>query len=168
MDARGTCPTRLSHGGAGVVTGSESEGGGPEQAPVPAPRHIDRGDELELWPFPSAVPCARSHAAAVLTEWGLAALVDDATLIVSELITNAVAAASSMVDTAPVLLRLFVVRGWLVVEAWDSHPSFPEPRLPDADEDSGRGLLIVSALSEACGTDLSADQRKVVWARVKI
>ena len=152
----------------GEVAGLLPGGCTPEETPSPVSLRIDRGDELELWPFPSAVPCARSHAVAVLSEWGLNGLVDDAALVVSELITNAVAAAASMADTAPVLLRLFVIRGWLVIESWDACPILPEPRIPDVEEDSGRGLLIVAALSDACGTDVSADQRKVVWARIKI
>jgi len=150
----------------GSVTRAD-EGHAPEATPLPA-SHSDRGDELELWPFPSAVPCARPHAAAVLAEWGLTRWIDDAALVVSELVTNAVAAAEAMVDTEPILLRLFVIRGRLVVEAWDANPAFPEPRTPDEDEDSGRGLIIVQALSEACGVDVSADGRKVVWARLRL
>ncbi len=135
---------------------------------MPAPRQIDRGDELELWPFPSAVPCARSHAAAVLAEWGLTRWIDDAALVVSELVTNAVAAAAAMIDTEPILLRLFVIRGRLLIEAWDCSPTFPEPQTPTADEETGRGLMIVQALSEAYGFELSADGRKVTWARLRL
>lgn len=167
--SRQPCSGLSTGGGTGAVQGSSSrEGGVPELAPVPVPPHRDLADELELWPFPSAVPCARSHATAVLTEWGLNGLVDDGALIVSELITNAVAAASAMADTFPVLLRLFLINGHLLIEAWDANPTLPEPRVPDADDESGRGLFIVSVLSEACGTDMSADGRKVVWARIRL
>jgi hypothetical protein len=48
-----------------------------------------RTSTLELAPLPGAASCARLHAVSVLHEWGMRALVDDAAMIVSELITNA-------------------------------------------------------------------------------
>src|SRR5204863_9364394 len=45
---------------------------------------------LPLGALPGATPCARMHARAVLTEWGLDDLADAAELIVSELVANAV------------------------------------------------------------------------------
>src|SRR2546430_17120186 len=50
---------------------------------------------LPLGALPRATPCARLHARAVLTEWGLADLADAAELIVSELVTNAVRASTA-------------------------------------------------------------------------
>lgn len=45
---------------------------------------------LELAPLPTAIPCFRLHAVAVLREWGLPHdLVADAQMLVSELMTNA-------------------------------------------------------------------------------
>jgi anti-sigma regulatory factor (Ser/Thr protein kinase) len=49
---------------------------------------------LELGALPSAVPCACLHVKHVLWEWGLNSLADRAELLVSELVTNAVNAAS--------------------------------------------------------------------------
>src|ERR1700751_6216404 len=50
---------------------------------------------LPLGALPGATPCARLHARAVLTEWGLADLAEAAELIVSELVTNAVRASTA-------------------------------------------------------------------------
>src|SRR3989442_1360431 len=50
---------------------------------------------LPLGALPGATPCARMHARAVLTEWGLGDLADAAELIVSELVTNAVRASTA-------------------------------------------------------------------------
>ena len=48
-------------------------------------------DKLDLAAEPSAVRCARHHTARVLTEWCvLTEARDDALLIVSELISNAI------------------------------------------------------------------------------
>jgi anti-sigma regulatory factor (Ser/Thr protein kinase) len=49
---------------------------------------------LELGALSSAVPCACLHVKHVLWEWGLNSLADRAELLVSELVTNAVNAAS--------------------------------------------------------------------------
>src|SRR5450759_425690 len=47
---------------------------------------------LEFRPLPTAAPCARLHAKNMLFEWRLPDLTDDAELLVSELMTNALAA----------------------------------------------------------------------------
>ena len=44
---------------------------------------------LQLGALPTAVGCGRDHVRHILTEWGLTALIDDAVLITSELLTNA-------------------------------------------------------------------------------
>ena len=54
------------------------------------------GTCLELAPLPGAISCARLHAVAVLHEWGLRDLADDAALIVSELMTNAAEASAAL------------------------------------------------------------------------
>ena len=51
---------------------------------------------LDLGPLPGAVPCARAHVRQVLWEWGHAELGDDAGLVVSELVTNAVTASRDL------------------------------------------------------------------------
>ena len=53
---------------------------------------------LELGALPTAVPCARLHAVHVLRDWDLRDLSDDAALIVSELVTNAVTASAILPD----------------------------------------------------------------------
>src|SRR6266851_4054355 len=47
---------------------------------------------LELGALPGAVPCARLHARELMWEWRLTGLGDDVEILVSELVTNAVAA----------------------------------------------------------------------------
>src|SRR5215467_4083379 len=58
------------------------------------PRTLTQQSYLELGAYPSAVPCARLHARNVLYEWGVRSIADTVELIVSELVTNAVNAAS--------------------------------------------------------------------------
>jgi anti-sigma regulatory factor (Ser/Thr protein kinase) len=57
---------------------------------------------LELAPLPTAIPCFRLHAAAVLREWRLPRdLVADAEMLVSELMTNAAGARLSLAASSP-------------------------------------------------------------------
>jgi anti-sigma regulatory factor (Ser/Thr protein kinase) len=71
---------------------------------------------IELAPLPSAVPCARLHAVHVLRDWGLRDLADDAALVISELVTNAVTASAILPGRPPVSLRLISDGGSLRIE----------------------------------------------------
>jgi anti-sigma regulatory factor (Ser/Thr protein kinase) len=119
---------------------------------------------LELAPLPGSIPCARLHAVAVLHEWGLRHLADDAALIVSELVTNAADASAVLPDRPPVTLRLLASEQSLAIEVWDKSPLDLEPREADPDAECGRGLTVVAALSDRRGCEHTGHRRKVVWA----
>src|SRR5690348_7781815 len=121
---------------------------------------------LEFAPLPTAVPCARLHAVHVLHEWGLRGLAGDAAMIVSELITNAIDASRALPEHPPVGLRLLVTEKSLLIEVWDRSPLGLEPRQADADDESGRGLTVIAALSDRWGWERTGDRRKVVWAEL--
>ena len=121
---------------------------------------------LALAPLPGAIPCARLHAVAVLHEWGLRALAEDAALIVSELITNAADASVLLPDRPPVTLRLLASEKSLIIEAWDHSPLDLEPRQADSGDECGRGLAVVAALSTRWGCERTGHRRKVVWAEL--
>jgi anti-sigma regulatory factor (Ser/Thr protein kinase) len=123
---------------------------------------------LEFAPLPTAVPCARLHVVHVLREWGLRDLAGDAEMIVSELVTNAVEASTLLSERPPVSLRLLLTGKSLVIEVWDHSPLDLEPREPDADDECGRGLTVVAALSNRWGWERSSDRRKVVWAELAL
>jgi anti-sigma regulatory factor (Ser/Thr protein kinase) len=123
---------------------------------------------LEFAPLPTAVPCARLHAVHVLHEWGLRHLANDAALIVSELITNAIDASAMLPERPPVALRLLATGASLVIEAWDQSPLDLEPRQASADDECGRGLTVVAALSARWGTERTGYRRKVVWAELAL
>jgi anti-sigma regulatory factor (Ser/Thr protein kinase) len=127
---------------------------------------LHRTTFLELAPLPGAIPSARLHAVAVLHEWGLRDLADDAALIVSELMTNAAEASVALPDRPPIALRLLASDRSLIIEAWDHSPRDLEPREPDADDESGRGLTVVAALSDRWGWERTGHHRKVVWAEL--
>ena len=123
---------------------------------------------LELAPLPTAVPCARLHAGHVLHEWGLRDLADDAALLVSELITNAVDASIVLPDRPPIALHLRATETSLMIEAWDHSPLDLESREADPDAECGRGLTVVAALSDRWGWKRTGYRRKVVWAELAL
>ena len=123
---------------------------------------------LEFAPLPTAVPCARLHAVHVLHEWGLRDLAADAAMVVSELITNAIDASALLPERPPVSLRLLLTGKSLVIEAWDHSPLDLEPREADADDECGRGLTVVAALSDRWGWERTGHDRKVVWAELAL
>lgn len=135
---------------------------GPGGAPAVVPPDWPLISYLELGAQPGAVPCARGHARAVLREWGLTALAEAAELAVSELVTNAIRAAG---PDSPVRLWLRSDGQQLLAEIWDSSDWLPVPQDPDPASVSGRGLLLVDAVSKEWGAfGLGPSAGKIVWA----
>lgn len=120
--------------------------------------------KLPLGPLPSAVPCARLHAKHIFREWNLAHVADDAELIVSELMTNALKAARPLPDVQPIILHLQASDEYLMIQVWDALPAGPAPRPHAIDAETGRGLEIVTLLSDRWGFYHPAGGGKVVWA----
>lgn len=106
-------------------------------------------DLLELGPLPGAVPCARLHTRLVLTEWGLAGLIECAEIVVSELITNAVAATRPLgwMPPPPVRLWLLADATRVLIAVWDANPRLPARSEVDELTENGRGLLLVENLA---------------------
>jgi anti-sigma regulatory factor (Ser/Thr protein kinase) len=124
---------------------------------------------LELAPLPTAVPCGRLHAANVLHEWGLRGVTDDAALVVSELLTNAVNATQAMGAAHLVRLWLLSDGSRTMVMVGDASPYPPRRADPGSDAESGRGLLLVEAFSSDWGWYATGQHgiAKVVWAELR-
>jgi anti-sigma regulatory factor (Ser/Thr protein kinase) len=99
---------------------------------------------------------ARDLTRRQLATWGLERLADTTELLVSELVTNAIRAASYEVE-----LRLMRV-GKLLVEVSDDNHNLPQLQRAEGDDEEGRGLALVSHLSRRWGTSRKA-VGKVVW-----
>ena len=128
---------------------------------------------LELGALPTAVPCARLHVRHLLWEWGLSALAEETELLTSELVTNAVKATAGQRQAA-IRLRLSSDHARVLVEVWDADPQPPAPRAlgedgtPDPQEEGGRGLFLVAALSTRWDWYLTQEPSgKVVWCELK-
>jgi len=122
-------------------------------------------DFIELGALPGAVPCARRHAGQVLWEWGLIRLSESAELLVSELVTNAVAASQSAEWILPVRLWLLSDKAWILILLWDLNPQPPVRIYSDEEGESGRGLVLVETVSKQWSWYTGREMRgKVVWS----
>jgi len=132
-----------------------------------------RTSSLVLAALPTAPSCARLHATAVLYEWGLGGLAETVELVTSELVTNAILAATELpahvyVGVPTIHLRLLADDHGVVTEVWDANPHLPAPQQPAPDEESGRGLMLVDALCDRWGSEtVPGWSGKVVWARCR-
>jgi hypothetical protein len=126
---------------------------------------------------PTAARLARTFTVMVLDDWGLTALAEYGELVASELTANVIRAAAGPgghprhgdVGRLPVLwLRLLSDRARLQVEVWDNIPvahGVPAPRHAGPDEESGRGLELVDAVSLDWGWEHQPGEGlKRVWA----
>lgn len=108
---------------------------------------------------------ARDFVRAALAGWDgagdLEDLAESVTLLVSEVVTNAVVHASSDVE---VLIRLNADAA--VVEVTDTSDSAPVPRDADDEATSGRGMALVDALARSWGVRPAPGGGKTVWFEV--
>ncbi|MEV7284393.1 ATP-binding protein [Streptomyces sp. NPDC093252] len=120
-----------------------------------------------------AVPLGRRFAANVLDDWGLSHMRESVTLVASELLTNAVRATGITEpgvtyqdrETPPlVAVRLRMTGGRLLVEVYDTCRTLPRMRTPESDAEDGRGLPLVTLLSERWDAYRHPSGGKVVYA----
>lgn len=132
-----------------------------------------RASSVGLIAEPGAVSCARAFLRLLVTQWGAGGQVDDAELVLSELVTNALRATRAdrpapewPATTAADVIRvgLGVTGGGLYVGVWDRSRAFPVVRHPGDGDEGGRGLRLVDALAREWGATLSRAGGKVVWA----
>jgi anti-sigma regulatory factor (Ser/Thr protein kinase) len=116
--------------------------------------------ELELPASIASVARAREFTIAALVDAGLAELVDDARLIVSELASNAVLHAGT-----PFALRIDLGPEGVLLSIRDGSTRPAARANADPYGERGRGLLLVEVLSSEWGID-PRDSGKAVWARL--
>ncbi|MET9409822.1 PAS domain S-box protein [Streptomyces sp. NPDC002935] len=111
---------------------------------------------------PESVPEGRAFLSKALTTWNCAPTADDARLLLSEILTNAVQHAQG-----PIGLHLCRTATDLTVEISDRSPHLPQPRSATQDEESGRGLILVRALADDWGVR-PTDTGKTTWFTLKL
>ncbi len=118
---------------------------------------------MELWApvkhSPAAVGEARRMVGRQLRAWGLPDTVDDAELLASELITNAVRYGRS-----PVELRLIAYSDSVRLEVRDANTvDVPTQRQAGDTQSHGRGLPLIDAVARDWGVSVDSGS-KTVWA----
>ncbi|MEU9276537.1 ATP-binding protein [Streptomyces sp. NPDC048341] len=132
---------------------------------------------LRLTAVPTAVAVSRMFVRHTLTRWRFDGHVENATLIMSELVTNAVKAGgiteghpkSWQITAQHVIgIQLRAVESSLYVEVWDRSDGNPVRKNPSLDATNGRGLLLVDALAKRRGIYYPQVGGKVVWAELPL
>ncbi|MFI1431646.1 ATP-binding protein [Streptomyces lydicus] len=111
---------------------------------------------------PRCVGLARAELHKVLGRWGLAVVSDDALLVLSELLTNAVRHAH-VSRGREIETRFSREPQGVRIEVHDAAQNWPQPRMPGVD--GGWGLTVVAALAACWGTEArDGGIGKSVWA----
>ncbi|MFD4525324.1 ATP-binding protein [Streptomyces sp. NPDC058470] len=116
-----------------------------------------------------SVPRARALLHAVLGEWGAAQeVVENAELVLSELVTNALRVSAPRGRQVGVRIARSAGEGLLRLEVSDAGGGTPEVKEPGEVETGGRGLLLVEALAHRWGYEVrAAGIGKTVFAELK-
>lgn len=126
------------------------------QRPLP-PRHA----EIRLPPEPASAAHARRFLAGVLHSWRMPELAtDDASLLATELATNAIQHAQTTFT-----MRVSYDGAHVRVEVHDGSAILPRPRVPAAEDLGGRGLLLVERLAARWGREHTPEGKRV-WFEV--
>ncbi|MGW5613611.1 ATP-binding protein [Streptomyces sp. NPDC003877] len=115
---------------------------------------------------PPAVTDARHRAVKAIGHWGGeldAEVLQTAELVLSELLTNAVQHAG----TGRISLMLRRLPDAVRIEVDDANSSLPKLDPPDAYNEHGRGMLLVSVLADRYGTERTCEGKRC-WAEINL
>jgi anti-sigma regulatory factor (Ser/Thr protein kinase) len=128
---------------------------------------------IRLTALPTAPSLARRHTRRVLSDWSLAAeTIETAELLVSELVANAAKFAGPLpaglahpdvADVGVITAALRYGPDRLVIEVSDSDSNPPAASHPELDSESGRGLMLIEALSKEWSYFFPPSGGKVVY-----
>ncbi|MFF7352170.1 ATP-binding protein [Streptomyces filipinensis] len=119
--------------------------------------------QIAISPVPIAAPLCRRLVTDALRRWGLEDLIDDAQVVATELVTNAIA--TSAPADSDVTLRLRRERSSVVVEVGDQAEAVPVLQQAAISVEYGRALSVVTSLSTFWGLRQGAGGT-VMWAEL--
>jgi anti-sigma regulatory factor (Ser/Thr protein kinase) len=152
--------------GDAAITGQHADHGEPGTRPSWPGQGGEDTDCLRvtLAGLPESVSQARRLVRPVLAAWAAAGdEADSASLLVTELVTNAV-----RFSPGPVILALWRPPRLLVVEVSDRSPDLPLPRQAGPDAENGRGMLLVRELSLEWGCYVPRPGWKTVYCSIAV
>lgn len=124
-------------------------------------RQLRESATMRLPASPDAISRARAFTREALVRWSCEHAVDDAALLVSEMVTNAIRHTDGK---AVLALRREVGRVRISVTDTETRPPAPNLR-PEPTATSGRGMHLVDALAAAWGVEPTGSG-KTVWAEI--
>jgi len=110
---------------------------------------------------PASSRAARAFVAENLRTWGLDSAIDDASLLVSELVTNAI-----LHGRSPMELVVRRVKTRVRVEVFNDGRRSPQARYPDAA--SGQGFSLVQAVATRWGVGDEDGAGSGVWFEIAL
>jgi two-component sensor histidine kinase len=127
---------------------------------------------MTLAPAPESTKAARVFTTATLQGWHLDTLIQDAVIVASELVTNAIRHGTPFATKSgnhpPVELTWRRQASRLICVVTDQSPKPPVLASADLNAESGRGLQIVHALAPAWGWTMLSAREKAVWAALQL
>jgi hypothetical protein len=156
---------------APVVEMAVMAGGNWPPPPEPGPpTEMDRSKIATCLPGtdPGSVHAARVFTIATLQQWGITDRREDITIVVSELLTNALQHAlpcpRAPRSQCPLGLSLLQPGPYVLCAVADPSQQPPVPKEPSYLAETGRGLHLISALADSWGYTTPSDMGKAVWA----
>jgi len=113
---------------------------------------------LELSPNTESVPKARRFVRDLMTDSNTVADIDTASLLVTEIVTNAV-----LYARAPLTLRVEIAADVVRIEVRDGSQLPPRVHVFSATAATGRGLRLLESLAVRWGVRPEPGGGKVVW-----
>lgn len=124
--------------------------------------HTSRRFRRRFLPIPQAGARSRELVRERCAAWGVESVSEDAQMVVTELVSNAVEHAGTPLD---VIVTLSDDSLHLAVH--DGDPTPPQPQPVSLGRSRGRGLRLIESVAASWGSVL-ADTGKVVWATLRI
>ena len=116
-------------------------------------------------PVPTSVTAARHFVAASLARWGHGEQAQVAVLLASELVTNAIVHGGPHGPSDEIAVTVNSSAGLARIEVRDGSRGTPKLVDKELDSESGRGLLLIDALSSRWGFARSG-HGKTVWFEI--
>jgi anti-sigma regulatory factor (Ser/Thr protein kinase) len=160
-------------GAAGTSGVSGQSGSGPGSESMPPGLGTAGPSSLRqvfLMIGPESARAARDFTKSTLREWGLDGLAQEAALVASELVTNAIRHGACCVAVDDGQEQGRVELSWqrqasrVICMVTDRSPRPPVLSEADTDAESGRGLQVVEALAATWGWMMLGARSKAVWA----
>jgi len=113
---------------------------------------------VDLPPVHASVPAARHLVLAVLRAWEAPQPIDDAALLVTELVANVV---DHVAGEAALTVEIELSDGWLRVAVADGSSIEPVIQELSTERPRGRGLRIVTGIADRWGSELHQGGKRV-------